>query len=245
MTPQEHDVLMPLLDKIQHTEVGAKDAEADQAIQRMAAAQPDALYILAQSVLMLDYSLHQAKDRIEALEAAQRSQPAQGQGGGSFLGSLFGNHSSAPSQQVPQQSGSPWGQRPATPPSYAQPINTAMQAGAFQPSGQPSFLGSAARTAAGIVGGALLFQGMEGLLGGHGGFGGGFGGGGFGNAGFGGGYGGQQPVVEETVNNYYDQAAPDSSVPDSNVGVQGGDSSDYTDASDTGIDTSGDDSFNI
>ncbi len=228
MTPQEHDVLMPLLDKIRHTQIGGKDAEADQAIRQMAAAQPDALYILTQSVLMLDYSLHQAQARIEALEQ-QVSQQSSGSGGGSFLGSLFGGNRASG-----QGGSSPWGQRPVTPPSYAQPINTAMQAG-----NQPSFLGSAARTAAGIAGGALLFEGMESLLGSHGGFGGGLGMGGFDNAGFGGGFGGQ-PVVEETVNNYYDQSAPDA-----NVGVQGDDNADYTDASDPGFDTPSDDSFNI
>jgi hypothetical protein len=46
----------------------------------------------------------------------------------------------------------------------------------------------------------LLFQGIESLMGGHGGFGGGFGGGGFGGAGF-----MPQPGITETVvNNYYD-----------------------------------------
>jgi hypothetical protein len=75
------------------------------------------------------------------------------------------------------------------------------------PSAGGGFLRSALTTAAGVAGGALLFEGISGLLGHNAGpFGGGFGGGGFGG-GFGGGYGGGAPTEEiienTTVNNYY------------------------------------------
>jgi hypothetical protein len=258
MTPQERDVLLPLLDKLRETRLPEKDAEADQLIRQAASQQPDAVYILAQTVLMQDYALHQAQEQIQQLQQSQsQSQSGQSSGGG-FLGGLFGaNRAMAPASQP--QPNRPWGQpnqqgayvqgAPAqayAPQStYGAPMMAAMQPGY----GQPSFLRSAATTAAGIAGGALLFQGIEGLMGGHGMMGGGFGGGGM----MGGGFGGmpQQDIVENTtVNNYYDQPAPDS-----DVAVQGGDNSGYVDPGtpdpgfqdDQPIDTSGSDdgSFGI
>ena len=243
MTPEERNVLLPLLDKLKETDVSEKDAEADQLIHQTLAAKPDAAYILAQTVLMQDFALHQAQDTIQKLKAQSASQPSSS-GSGGFLGSLFGGHSSpAPAQpqtqyQQPQYSqpqASPWGQRPMQSSPYAQPMMAAVQPGNGT---QPSFLRGAAQTAAGIAGGALLFDGISSLFGGHGGGMGGFGGGmggGFGGSGFG------QPAENvdnhEVVNNYYDQPAPDG-----DMGAQGGDSNDYIDNS-GGIDTStGDDS---
>ena len=239
MTPQERDVLLPLLDKLRQTRLPNKDDEADRYIHETVQEQPDLAYILTQTVLMQDYALHAAQDRISALQAqvqqGQTQQPQPSSGG--FLGGLFGGGASHAAQPQAQPQTSPWGSVQAQRPSYGPQIATAMQPGA----GQPSFLRSAATTAAGIAGGALLFQGLEGLMGGHGGFGGGgFGGGGF----LGGGGGGfaQPEVVENVTNNYYDQP-----VPDDQVGVQGGDSDDDQ-ADQANFDDSssgGDDSFNI
>jgi hypothetical protein len=94
------------------------------------------------------------------------------------------------------------------------------------------FLRSALTTAAGVAGGALLFQGIEGLLGHQpGAFGSGLGGG------FGGGYGGTgSSVVEENVtNNYYggDGATQQADYTPDQGGVQ--------DASDMQPDVGGDD----
>ncbi|OAX66987.1 hypothetical protein A6R71_17165 [Xanthomonas translucens pv. arrhenatheri] len=57
----------------------------------------------------------------------------------------------------------------------------------------PSFLGTAATTAAGVAGGMFLFEGVESLLGGH-------------HGGFLGGGSSQPTVVENVTNNYYDEA---------------------------------------
>ncbi len=234
MTPQERDVLLPLLDKLRQARVPDKDTEADQLIRQTMGEQPDAAYILAQTVLMQDYALHQAQARIQQLEQSPRSSSS-----GGFLAGLFGGGSPVPATQTPPQPqpNRPWGQPTAqgayTPQStYAQPMMTAMQPGY----GQPSFLRSAAQTAVGIAGGALLFDGIEHLMGGGGMMGGGMMGGGFG----GGGFVPQQDIVENTtVNNYYDQPAPDS-----DAGVQGGDGSDMS--GNDFVDTSGgDDSFGI
>ena len=241
MTPQERDALLPLLDRLRQTRVPERDAEADQLIRQTVQAQPDAPYVLAQTVLMQDYALHAAQDRIHALEQQLSQAQAQGQHGsgvGGFLSGLLHGGPAAPAPAPPAY-GQPGGvqptNRPPQPtyaqpsgyaqptygqptygqptygqPSYGQPSYGQQVAAAVQPgSGQPSFLRSAAQTAAGVAGGALLVQGLEGLFAGHGGLG-GFGGGGMGSGFLGGGGTGFAPREEvvENVNNYYGDQAP-------------------------------------
>jgi len=246
MTPQERDVLVPLLDRLRQTRVADKDADADQLIRQTVQDQPDAPYVLAQTVLMQDYALHAAQDRIHALEQqlAQRQLPEQHASGG-FLGGLLsggllGGRSAAPAPPPPpgyvqtgSQSGPPYAR-----PSYGSQIASAVQPGA----GQPSFLRSAAQTAAGIAGGALLFQGLEGLFGGHGGLGGGLLGGGLlGGSGFLGDTAGDPGLA--SVDRFVDTAGANDDPPmrDDRVGLQGGDGghyadqADYTDTSDSDL----------
>ncbi len=258
MTPQERDVLMPLLDRLRQTRAENKDAEADQLIRQTVQAQPDAPYVLAQTVLMQDYALHAAQDRIHALEQQLAQSQAQGQqqgqhaSGGGFLSGLLGGRPAAPPPPPPVPAyGAPYAQ-----PSYGSQIANAVQPGA----GQPSFLRSAAQTAAGIAGGALLFQGMEGLFGGHGG--GLLGGGGSGllggASGLLGGAGGASGLA--SVDNFADNAGAnagpnydDRPFVDDQRGAQGGDVGGYADDTtyqadnsgqvdyaDTGSDTGGD-----
>jgi hypothetical protein len=148
-------------------------------------------------VLIQDYSLHQAHARIAELE--QQLQGQQGHQEGGFLSAIFG--SSKPQAAPPPR---PQPQPTYQQPGYAQPapgpwgqVAPAQQVFA-QPGAQPSFLRSAATTAAGIAGGALLFEGIESLFGGgRGGFG------GYGGAGYGG-FMPQPGITETVVNNYYD-----------------------------------------
>src|SRR5204862_7507582 len=126
------------------------------------------------TVLIQDYSLHQAQARITELESQP---PAAAGGAGSFLGNLFGRPqpAAAPSPPPQQPAAGPWGGQPA--------------AGRLGQGGG-SFLRSAAATAAGVAGGALLFSGIQSL------FGHGFGG--FGGTAF-----AAQPSITETVINNY------------------------------------------
>ena len=207
MTPQERDLLANLVARLKQAPAAAKDEEAEATIRDLTRDQPDAPYLLAQTVLIQDYALHQVQARIAELEQ-QAAQPQRSAGGGSFLGAIFGTGAAArpaPAQQSPAY--------PQAPPAYAQAQPApgpwgGGAAGPFAQSSGPSFLRSAATTAAGIAGGALLFQGIESLFGGHGGFGGGLGG-------FGTGFTGATPGLTETVvNNYYgDDANPGGSEP--------------------------------
>jgi hypothetical protein len=165
MTPQERDLLTQLIDRLRAAPPQQKDAEAEQLIRDAMRLVPDAPYLLAQTVLMQDFALNQAQQRIQDLER-RVGQPAP-QGGGSFLGGLFGGGASRPQPQPQPAGAGPWG---AAPQPQAQP-QYAPQAQAFAPQGQqPSFLRSAATTAVGIAGGALLFEGLSSMFGGHQGF---------------------------------------------------------------------------
>ena len=231
MTPQEKDLLTTLLDRLKNTPRQAKDPEADALIRQAVSAQSDLPYYLVQTVLIQDLSLHQAQQRIADLEkqladAQQSATPTVG----SFLGGLFGNRPPAPAAGSAPPAG-PWSRSPqvaAAPPAqpygqagYAQPGN--QQPGNQQPGyGQPAgggmmggmgggggFLRSAAATAAGVAGGALLFQGISSLFGHN--YAGGLMGGGM-----------TPGLGESVVNNYYgsDAAGGDWS---SDAGGAGGD----------------------
>ncbi|MGO1076011.1 DUF2076 family protein, partial [Inquilinus sp. CA228] len=143
----------------------------------------------------------------------------------------FGSGAASRPQPAPQQQAPAYTQAP---PSYAQaqPGPWGGGGGPLAQSSGPSFLRSAAATAAGVAGGALLFQGIESLFGmGHGGLG---------------GFGGATPGLTETVvNNYYGDAAPGAdgsdlrdadAVPADDQGVQ---DADYQD--DSSQDFGGDD----
>ncbi len=212
MTPQESTMLNDLVRKIQQTQLPEKDDEAERYLQDTLGRNPDALYVLAQTVLVQNIAIERAQAQVNQLqEQVQQAQQAQAQPAHStsFLGSLLGRHDPPPPPPppMPQRAvvAAPPSQyyppAPAYPPNYA----AAPPVGAPPPSGGgSSFLRSAATTAAGVAAGALAFEGVESLLHGFGHGGGGFGGSDFGGAGFGGGGFGERPVEETVVNNYYD-----------------------------------------
>jgi uncharacterized protein len=210
MTPQEHDLVSHLLERLKQAGGQPKDPEAEQLIRQALAEQPDAPYYLVQTVLIQDMALANAQNRIAEMErqlaAAKPAAPT------SFLGGLLGRTAPPAAGSVP--SSGPWS-RPAPaaaqpPPQYQQPAGQpTAQPWASQPmmaqgmpmmaAGGSGFLRSAATTAAGIAGGALLFEGIQSLFGEHAG-------GILSNA-------SMQPGLSETVvNNYYGSdpaAAPD------------------------------------
>jgi uncharacterized protein len=203
MTPQEESMLNDLIGRVEQTQLTEKDPEAEQLLLQTLGRNPNALYILAQTVLVQKYALEQATAQINQLQ--QQSQAVQQQPAHttSFLGSLLGHRDPAPPPPPPQAPPPPpgYGAPPAQP--YAQSWSPVPSYGAPPPpppGGGSSFLRTAATTAAGVAAGALAFQGVESLL--HG-FGqpAGFGGGGFGGGGLFGGGGRPEEII---TNNYYD-----------------------------------------
>jgi hypothetical protein len=192
MTPQERQMVADLFDRLASLEGERRDPDAERAISEGLGRAPNAVYALVQSVLVQDEALKRANTRIEELEHAAGSQPAQG---GGFLDSmrnvLTGRGGSVPSVRPGGQGSSgAWGPRPDAPPPGYPPQGYQQQPG-YPPQGYPqapggmmggqggSFLGTAAATVAGVVGGAMLLNGIRSAFGGgagHQAFGGGFGG---------------------------------------------------------------------
>jgi hypothetical protein len=207
VTPQEEQLLNALAERVNSTQLQEKDPDAEAFLNRSFGSNQDALYILAQTVLVQNIALEQAKTQMAQLQQQLQIQQAQQQPthATSFLGSLLGHRDPAPAPPPTPQPAPSYGQQqfqPMQQPQYlpAQPqyVPIAQE--------QPSFLRGAVQTAAGVAAGALAFEGVEAALHGimgHPGYG--WGGPALGMGGFGMGGGLDRPVEETVVNNYYDQ----------------------------------------
>ena len=199
MSPQERDKLNLFLKQLGEARVSGKDAEADKLISETVSKQADAAYLLVQRSMLVEHALNVAKAQIAELQnqlkSVQAGNPSSGfLGGGnpwaqSFDGgSNAGGVPGAGSYQIPR----------SAPGAYAAPAAPAQ--GSFLGGGAGSFLGNVATTAAGVVAGGFLFQGLESLLGHHQSP----------SSPWGGATGEGEQVSEQTIiNNYYD-TPPDS-----------------------------------
>ena len=186
MTPQEAQLVEELFDRLAKLETTPRDPAAERLIADGLRQAPHAVYALVQTVLVQDEALKRANARIEELQAQldEPEEPEQRQG--SFLdsartaafgqretrGSVPSVRTSASQSQAgypPQAPGPEYSGREASP---ASAMGPGLGAGG-------SFLGTAASTAAGVIGGALLLDGIRSMFGHH--FGGGYGQSGFGN----------------------------------------------------------------
>ncbi|UMM64544.1 DUF2076 domain-containing protein [Aristophania vespae] len=155
------------------------DPEADRFIAENFEKYPEARYRITQLAVVQEAALSQAQNRIRDLEfqlqqaRSQLMQNNQQQQSGGFLGGLFGGRKTP--QQAPNAYPPGWGpqanmaQRPPMPQGgyqngYAPPPG--YQPGMFQRSGS-GFLGSALSTAAGVAGGMMAANALEGLFSGH------------------------------------------------------------------------------
>ncbi len=151
MQPEERDLITGLFGRLKAFEAQPRDPEAERLIGTLGSAQPAAGYLLVQTVLVQEQALKAAQDRIADLEAKVGGAPAPASG---FL-------SSAPKI-------SPWGSAPASAPPPS-PSRSPLQA-AVAPTATPAgggFMRQAMATAAGVAGGALLFQGISSMMGGN------------------------------------------------------------------------------
>ena len=202
MTPEEQNLISSLFDRLGQASNQPKDAEADQLIRRKLAEIPAAPYLLVQSTLVMQQALANAQSRIAALEkqvAEAKTGAGSQQSGGSFLSGVASLFGGGPSRPQPQQTTPP----PAPPPVPAMQQPQPAAYGYPPPvprGGAGGFLQGALTTAAGVAGGALLFQGIESLIGHNPGP---FAGAVSPSGGF---LGGDKPVENtEIINNYYTQ----------------------------------------
>jgi hypothetical protein len=150
MQSQERELIEGLFSRLKAYEAQPRDPEAERLIAGLVASQPGSPYMLAQTVLVQEHALKAAQARIAELEAKAAAAPPP-----SFLGSApkigpWGAAPAAPQPPSAPPAAAPWQQQPSAAPA---------------PSGTGSFLRSAMTTAAGVAGGALLFDGIRSLFG--------------------------------------------------------------------------------
>jgi uncharacterized protein len=162
MTPQEQDLITQLLERLKRTDVQGKDVEAEALIKAGVAAQPDVPYLLVQTVLIQNMTLDAAQARVTELERQLAGAQQVAAKPTSFLGGRAGSVPASPAAAPPVAAPSPWGSRQTAAPT--QPWGA--PAGGMG-TGAGGFLRNAAATAAGVAGGALLFQGISSMFGGH------------------------------------------------------------------------------
>ena len=177
MTPQEQELVNQLFDRLAKLESDPRDPNAERLIADGLRRAPHAAYVLVQTALVQDEALKRANARIEELQAQVGGQEQQGSG--SFLDSMrdavLGR--SEPRGSVPsvhsQAQSSPTTAPPYRPqPGYApQTPGPGLAPGPAFGSGG-SFLGTAASTAAGVIGGRLLLNSIRSMFGEHAGLGG-------------------------------------------------------------------------
>lgn len=187
MNTEETLQLSQFLQQLADVKLHEKDGDADRLIQAAVANQPDAAYLLVQRCLLQNQALQNAQTQIAELKSQLRQTSASSAVGG-FLNNDPWAAPAKPAGGVPGAD------------SYRVP-NAANPAGAdFTRQAAPaagtgfgsSFLGNVATTAAGVVAGSFLFQGIENLLGHH------QSATGWGQQAFGG-----QPPEQTVINNYY------------------------------------------
>ncbi|MDO9411306.1 MAG: DUF2076 domain-containing protein [Pseudolabrys sp.] len=163
MTPQERQLVTDLFDRLAQVENSPRDADAERAIADGVRRAPHSLYALVQTVLVQDEALKRADARIREL-GGEEDAPS----GGGFLDTMrnaITGRGSVPSVRA----GGPdsrWNTGGASN-AWQRNAQQAPQEQAAAPgTGGGSFLGTAAATAAGVIGGSLLFNSIGGLFGG-------------------------------------------------------------------------------
>jgi uncharacterized protein len=174
MTPQEQQLVDELFDRLAQVETMPRDPEAERLIAQGLSRAPHAAYALTQTALIQDEALKRANARIEELQAQLDGGAAPDERRGSFLdamreavlgprgvgrGSVPSVRPGAPQAGYGSQE-QPSDYPPQMPPGYA---------GAPPFGGGGSFLGSAASTAAGVIGGSLMLNAIRSMFGHHGG----------------------------------------------------------------------------
>ncbi len=180
MTPEERQLISGLFERMRSYGAPDKDREAEALIAQSVRANPDAAYMLVQSVLVQEQALEASNNRVQDLEDQLRAMEGGGEQrgarSGGFLGGAWnsGRRDEEPRSSVPQvgaratpsayESRSPWSQGGGAP--QAQPQAQAQQQ-APAPSGG-GFMKSALATAAGVAGGMVLADSLRNMLGGGG-----------------------------------------------------------------------------
>lgn len=145
MNSNEKVMLENFLEQLKNTKANLKDFDADKLIADSTRNNPDATYLLVQRVLGLELALQATQKQLTELQAVNAQTKTT---------SFVNDHNS-------------WGRAPGSPSTNA-PLQTT-KTNAVSPN-QPSpwgagLLGTIATTAAGVVVGSMLYQGIQSMLG--------------------------------------------------------------------------------
>lgn len=184
MTPQETQLVDDLFDRLAKLESAPRDAAAERLVSDGLQRAPHAVYALVQTALVQDEALKRANARIEELQAQTADAEAAEQRPASFLDTMreavtgrAAARGSVPRVRAPMPGTQPQNlQSAGAQPETLQPQGSQPQGGyppppapgypggaPFSPGG--SFLGNAASTAAGVIGGSLLLNGIRSAFG--------------------------------------------------------------------------------
>ena len=165
MTKAEQEQLQQLLSQLISIKLPEKDQAAESLILEALAKQPDAAYLLIQRSLLQDQALQAAQTQISDLQNKLKQKQTDTQPN-QFLHNdpwalaakqrATANVPGAATYKIPNNDA------PFNPQDYGRPIPQAQNQGLGS-----SFLGNVATTAAGVVAGSFLFQGIGNLLGHH------------------------------------------------------------------------------
>ena len=159
MTPQERQLLTTFLQQLAQTRADPKDPEADALIREVISRQPDASYLLVQRAVGLDLALKAAQAQAENLQA-ELDRVKRGEET-SFVGNASSWGRSAPAASAAQPPSA------SLPQSYGKGLAPA-GTNALPPSPWGSgMLANLATTAAGVVAGSFLYQGIQQMMGHH------------------------------------------------------------------------------
>jgi hypothetical protein len=141
MTNEERDLITAFVARTTAAGGEAIDPEADALLKQLFEKHPEARYRIAQLAFFQEHALAEATNRINQLEWQGQQQQPKG-----LLGGLFGG-SSGPTTPAPVPVHAP-GHRPDL---FAQ--------------NRPGFLGTAASTAVGVLGGIMLGNALASMMG--------------------------------------------------------------------------------
>ena len=165
MTPEERQLIAGLFDRMRSYGLPDKDREAEALINQSVRANPDAPYMLVQSVLVQEQALQAANDRVTQLEDELRElrgdARAPARSGGFLSGVWGGGRREEPRSSVPtigaRSAPAAWSQSaPQQQPAQAQQQPTS--------GGGGGFMKSALATAAGVAGGMLLADSIRNMM---------------------------------------------------------------------------------
>ena len=177
MNADERQLITQLFERMRNYGGPEKDREADALINQLVRANPDAVYMLVQSVLVQEQALEATNARVQELEEQLRSLEESDKSRGARSGGFFSGYWGSRGAQEPQpRSSVPQVGSRATPTAYgsrdegrAAPWSQGSpppQAPPAQPAASGGFMRSALATAAGVAGGVLVADSIRNMLGG-------------------------------------------------------------------------------